>query len=1119
MAKGQNWNAVNLETITEKGIKDIQPEKYMLFTIDDAKMKALLWTAPSEDNTDVKESPVMINVAGPDGVMHTFKVVRYEMMEPELSEKYPDIKTFYGISVHNPLERIRIDYTNHGFRAVVTSPEAGQFYIDHYQRNDKDTRIVYFRTDYKKAPSWGCNVSDEHLNHVRNTSIGQRIGDCQLRSYRLAQATTGEYSNYHGATSASQSGLVMTAVVNVINRINNVYEAEVAVRLILIGNTANLFYYNAATDPYTNNNGSTMLGENITNCNSVIGSANYDIGHVFSTGGGGVAYLGSVCGSSKAGGVTGSGAPVGDPFTIDYVAHEMGHQFGGNHTFAGTTGSCGGGNRSLSNAMEPGSGSSIMAYAGICTGINVQNNSDATFHARSLQEIKTFIAAGGNNCATIVGSFVNNPPTLTTQGNYSIPISTPFVLTLSATDPEGNPMTYMWDEMDIPSSNGSITAPPASTNTSGPMFRNFLPTTSTSRYFPPIANVIANTTNTWNVLPSVARNMLFRGVARDFTGVAGCNSEINLTVATVNAASGAFSITSQNTATTWEAGLSYTITWNVAGSNTSPVSAANVDILLSYDGGNTYPVTLIAATPNDGSENILVPVGASTTARIMVRGTNHIFFDINNANITITAPASTYNISASPTNVSFCTGLNATSTINVTKVGSFNSPVTLSVSGLPSGAAGTFSVNPVTPDNTSVLTISGPGTPGNYAVTVTGTSGAIVKTALINLTILGTPGTVTLNTPANMATNVALIPTLTWNTATSAQTYDVQVAYDNGFSNTILNANVSTTTYTLSNALYGGTTFYWRVRSLNNCGQSVWSSVRSFTVENCWSYTASGLPANVPTGTNPFAVEINIQDRGVVTNAGVSALAGTYSFIPVAQFEMVSPTAGSTLFWTNPCAKNVADFNIRFADGAASSSYPCPPTDGLEYLPSNPFSVFNNQQMKGKWYININRSTSGSGTITAADIKICPTNFCKLTIDHNRSSGPGSLFDALSCAIDGDTIRFASSLDNSTINLGTQNLVINKRIYIECDISRNIHITSTSSNATIVSSTPNTGEGLKIKGLHIHSSNAGIGAINNSGLLTLEDVNMYKWPGTSTSTITNQPGAVANLSGNCKVIP
>ncbi|HQV67823.1 MAG TPA: hypothetical protein PLO48_13505, partial [Saprospiraceae bacterium] len=226
---GQSWNQISADEIEDKGIKDIEPQIFTLYNIDDTVIKDLLWSAKHESEQDVKQSNVVIQVGLPENRIENFKIVQYDMMEPELASKYHEIRTFYGVSAENSAKRIRIDYTNHGFRAVISSPDEDKVFIDHFQRNDKNTRVVYYKKDYKKVPTWGCNVTEEHIID-RNIGSGSRIGDCQLRSYRLAQATTAEYSIYHGATSAAQSSLVMTAVVNVINRINEVYEPEVAVR-------------------------------------------------------------------------------------------------------------------------------------------------------------------------------------------------------------------------------------------------------------------------------------------------------------------------------------------------------------------------------------------------------------------------------------------------------------------------------------------------------------------------------------------------------------------------------------------------------------------------------------------------------------------------------------------------------------------------------------------------------------------------------------------------------------------------------------------------------------------------------------------------------------------------
>jgi hypothetical protein len=324
------------------------------------------------------------------------------------------------------------------------------------------------------------------------------IGE-QLRTYRLALAATGEYSIYHGGTKP----LVLSEMVIAMNRVNGVYEQDTAVRMVLIANNDLVIYLDGTTDPYTNNNGSTMLGQNQTTLDTVIGNANYDVGHVFSTGGGGVAQLRVPCVTgSKARGVTGLTNPIGDPFYIDYVAHEMGHQYGGNHTFNGNAGSCSGSNRNASTAYEPGSGTTIMAYAGICSPQNIQNNSDDHFHTHSIQEIVAYTTTGnGNNCPVITNTGNSAPTSEAGTGGFTIPINTPFILTGSGTDPNGGDvLSYNWEEYDL----GPAGHPNSPVN-NAPIFRSFPSVPEPFRYFPRLSDIVNNTQTLGEILPSYTR--------------------------------------------------------------------------------------------------------------------------------------------------------------------------------------------------------------------------------------------------------------------------------------------------------------------------------------------------------------------------------------------------------------------------------------------------------------------------------------------------------------------------------------------------------------------------------------------------------------------------------------
>ncbi|MBA3468185.1 MAG: hypothetical protein H0T53_00945, partial [Herpetosiphonaceae bacterium] len=635
------WSDVADESLLAQDERQIIPQRYRTVATNPTALNKVLASAPLERSAEATQRPVVIQLPLPDGQMGRFSIVESPIMAPELAALFPDIKTYSGQGIDDPSATARLDRTPAGVHAIILS-SSDTVYIDPYSTNNDQIFISYYRGDY--LPS-----DEDRLSRLSNelvisakaepeavTDAAQASG-AVLRTYRLALAATGEYTQFHGGTVAG----AMAAITTSVNRVNAVYEREVAVRLVLVANNNLIVYTNASTDPYTNNNGSTMLGQNQSTINSVIGSANYDIGHVFSTGGGGVAYLGSVCGSNKAGGVTGSSQPVGDPFDIDYVAHEMGHQFGGNHTFNGTTSSCGGGNRSSGAAYEPGSGTTIMAYAGICGAENIQPNSDPYFHSKSYQEITTFTTTGGGNACAVRTNTGNQAPTANAGAAYTIPANTAFTLTGSGSDPDGNPLTYNWEEYDL-----GTAAPPNTDNGSRPIFRSFNASTSPSRTFPRLSNILNNTVTLGESLPTTSRTMTFRLTVRDNRAGGGGVAYASTTV-TVNASAGPFAVTAPNTAVTWAGNSSQTVTWNVANTAAAPVSCASVNVLLSTDGGQNFNTTLLSGTANDGSQAVTLPNINTTTARIKVACASSIFFDISNTNFSITQSSGS---TATPTN-------------------------------------------------------------------------------------------------------------------------------------------------------------------------------------------------------------------------------------------------------------------------------------------------------------------------------------------------------------------------------------------------------------------------------------------------------------------------------------
>jgi hypothetical protein len=638
----------------------IIPSRYRTVSLNKTGLLQFLQTVPADGNTDKNHNKVMLEIPMPKGDTAKFYIWESSAMAPQLAARFPGIKSYTGQGITDRTATIKIDWTEFGFHAMILSPVTGSVFIDPYDQQTTINYISYFKEDLKKNDLY---IELEPKNAVAkgnkpfstdNILAGQCRGT-QLYSYRLAVACTHQYAIAATGISNPSVAQTLAKIVTTINRVNGVYENEISVRLVLVATENNVIFTSAATDPFTgNNDGNTLIDESQKVIDSAIGTSNYDIGHTFSTGGGGLAEVGVVCNTMlKASGITGSSNPTGDGYDIDYVAHEMGHEFGANHPFNSVTGNCGGGNRNPSTAYEPGSGTTIMAYAGICGTDDIQPNSDPFFHAISFDEISNYLQSGAT-CKTIIATG-NTLPQITVMNNngVSIPVSTPFTLTAAATDADGDAVTYSWEEWDLgnpgPWNNGL-------TDTTGPLFKARVPKTSGSRTFPDMAVILAGYPANppasmgglkGEPLTEVARTMKFRLTVRDnraggggvVSGGSGCQVGFtNIFQVNPVAGTGPFVITAPDSAETWGTNTTQTVTWNPAGTTAAPISCSNVTIQLSTDGGSTYPITLLANTPNDGSQQVIMPATATNTARIRIMAVNNIFFDISNNNFTITGP-------------------------------------------------------------------------------------------------------------------------------------------------------------------------------------------------------------------------------------------------------------------------------------------------------------------------------------------------------------------------------------------------------------------------------------------------------------------------------------------------
>jgi len=613
------------------------PRKFELVSLNQQRLRQAL--SPGNLNANVANTPlqtsssVVVTLPLPDGTFARFLVQESSIMEPALERQFPDFKSYRGQGIDDSTMTVRFDQSPQGFNAIILS-SGRTFYIDPFplRPGDNQTHILFSGDDFPSDEKQiRCLVGEDPEGSIPRRGGARPMPSSNgslLRTYRLAVAATGEYTRFHGGTVTG----AMHAILKTISRVNAIYESDLAISLRLVGNENKIIYTDPNTDPYTNSNAVKLLSENQSNLDKEIGTTNYDVGHVFAVGAGGVASLRSVGKvEAKARGVTGSPKPVGDPFDVDYVAHEMGHQFGANHTFNATTAGCSG-NRNPSTAYEPGSGSTIMAYAGICGESDLQSNSQSYFHAASLQEIIDYVTSDPIKTLPIITASNNRPPSVVAGQRFIIPKATPFSLRATGTDPDGDSITYSWEQLDL----GEPSPPDDDVAAARPLFRSFNPVRDPVRFFPRLEDLVTNQTRFGETLPVRQREMNFSITARDNRAGVGAVS-FDTALVTVVTDSGPFVVTQPASGTTWIIRSSQTVTWDVAGTRDAPISCDNVRISLSIDGGKTFTV-LQPVVPNIGTATVIVPNTPTANGRILVEGVDHAFFNLSRGDLKIVKP-------------------------------------------------------------------------------------------------------------------------------------------------------------------------------------------------------------------------------------------------------------------------------------------------------------------------------------------------------------------------------------------------------------------------------------------------------------------------------------------------
>ncbi len=565
-----------------------------------------------------------------NGQYATYILTPNNTMSETLANKFPSIRTYSGVDINNPNNKGSFDltpvgfhgYFNHNGTWLMIDPVKGAISTEHvvYKRNHAIARNMRLTDSVIQRNKASSRV--ESAENVKERSV---VGD-QLRIYRLAVSASGEYTEFHSSRNGNAANVTdgLAGIVTTINRVNEVFERDLSIRFSLIGNNNSLIFTNPGTDPFDNASFAD-LNANQTTIDNIIGSANYDIGHLVTTGGGGVAVR-AVCENGfKAQGLTGLPEPLGDVFNIDFVSHEIGHQMGANHSYNGGDGACGG-QRVQGTSWEPGSGVTVMGYAGICGEENIATNSIAAFHIGSIEEILDFIDKPLNTCGTVTSSG-NTVPVANAGSDVTVPSNTPMLLEGSGSDADNDSLTFSWEQLDTGGQTNNAEQI-AQDDGSRALFRSFLPVSESLRYLPRLPDLVAGTSTLGEALPTTNRNLTFRLTARDGRGGVATDEKI---ITTINTA-GPFTVTAPATGSTINGTGS--VQWDVANTNQAPVNCSNVDIMLSTDSGLTF-VNLLAQTPNDGNQTISYTGSNSTTARIAVKCSGNVFFGINPGNFSI----------------------------------------------------------------------------------------------------------------------------------------------------------------------------------------------------------------------------------------------------------------------------------------------------------------------------------------------------------------------------------------------------------------------------------------------------------------------------------------------------
>ncbi len=918
-----------------------------------------------------------LEIPMPDGSTKMLQVEKISNMHPSLASRYPMIRTYLLFDDKEASLRGRADLSTHGLNVVLES-HLGEIYIDAIRSSDRLTHISYYTRDYKVDPELRESyVKHEHifpftaqdwidLEPVNSPFQRSAMEPVDLQLFELALSCTGEYAQKHGGTIEGALSAINTAL----TRINFLLESEVAVRLQLIEDNDSLIFLDAQADPFTNGDAGQMALENNNFLTARLPGNAYDVGHVFGTNCGGVVGtsggIGTVCSGTKG---FGSSCEIStnDRFYIGIVCHELGHQFGARHTWNHCP-PVSQDQFSSATAYEPGSGSTIMSYAGACGDQNIQFDSDPYYHINSIVDISSFlINGGGQSCADAIPT-LNHRPTVSTsyENGFAVPILTPFKLVAKGEDVDGDTLSFNWEQYDAGVGAGANT-PLGQPQGTAPLFRSSAPTTSPTRIFPAMSKILDNAFDDTEVLPDYSRPLTFRVAARDNRAEGGGVAWTEVAFRSTEAA-GPFEVVSFNDSDTLSPGEYVEIIWDVANTDQAPVNCQLVHILMSTNGGNTFSDTLISDTPNDGSEFVVIPNQPGDRVRIMVEAADNIFFAVNTQNITILEPdAPGFGVDVAPHLARVCLPEEIEIQLQTFPVGGFVDSLDIGVANAPENIIINLPSRMQSGDTLGIqLDASAVTESGVYQVEffIAHSSADTAFRTIVLEAVSSDFSDLAELMPDNGSSGLTIRPTFSWLASDQAEAYKIDLSPNPAFESGFTSSGILSDQFTFDTLLEENTLYYWRLQPSNVCGEGSYSDIHTFHTLNlsCESFSAEDLPQSLSQSTTPIIQSlISVDQTGTVSDVNVPNIAGFHEAFNNLTFELVSPGGQSVKMISGECGFSNRQFRLGFDDESAQA-FTCQTSfTGQVFRPTDSLSRMIGEEILGDWTLVVSDSMVGAG--------------------------------------------------------------------------------------------------------------------------------------------------------------